>query len=90
MTVEVRLAEPADAEAICAVLRASITELLAHEHRNDPATLGPWLENKTVENALRWISADQEYGPEEAGPDGCEFLLVSYGPMDVQWEGGDR
>jgi len=61
MTVEVRLAEPADAEAICAVLRASITELLAHEHRNDPATLGPWLENKTVENALRWISADDRY-----------------------------
>lgn len=39
---------------------------------------------------LRWISADHEYGPEESGPDGCEFLLVSYGPMDVQWEGGDR
>jgi hypothetical protein len=39
---------------------------------------------------LRWISADQEYGPEESGPEGCEFLLVSYGPMDVQWEGGDR
>jgi hypothetical protein len=39
---------------------------------------------------LRWISADQEYGPEESGTEGCEFLLVSYGPMDVQWEGGDR
>jgi adenylate kinase family enzyme/GNAT superfamily N-acetyltransferase len=61
MTVKVRLAEAADAESICTVLRASITELLAPEHRNDAATLGAWLENKTVENALRWISADDRY-----------------------------
>jgi len=61
MSVTVRRAEPADAAEICAVLRASITELLASAHRNDPATLGAWLENKTVENALRWISADDRY-----------------------------
>lgn len=61
MTLAVRRAEPADAAEICAVLRASITELLTLEHRHDPATLGAWLENKTVENALRWIAADDRY-----------------------------
>jgi len=61
MTPAVRRAEPADAEAVCAVLRASITELLAPEHRNDAATLGAWLENKTVENALRWINGADRY-----------------------------
>ncbi|GEL21590.1 hypothetical protein PSU4_05440 [Pseudonocardia sulfidoxydans NBRC 16205] len=38
---------------------------------------------------LRWIEPYNEYGPEEAGPDGVEFLLISAGPIDVQWEGGD-
>lgn len=38
---------------------------------------------------LRWIEPYNEYGPEEAGPEGVEFLLVSAGPIDVQWEGGD-
>jgi adenylate kinase family enzyme/GNAT superfamily N-acetyltransferase len=61
MTFKIRRAEPSDAGAICAVLRASITELLAPEHRNDAATLGAWLENKTLENALRWISAEDRY-----------------------------
>jgi adenylate kinase family enzyme/ribosomal protein S18 acetylase RimI-like enzyme len=56
-----RRAQPEDAAAICAVLRASITELLAGEHRNDPQTLGAWLENKTLENALCWINADDRY-----------------------------
>ncbi len=34
---------------------------------------------------LRWVRADFEYGPEEAGPEGCDFLLVSQGPINVQW-----
>lgn len=57
MALAIRRAEPDDAAAICAVLRASITQLLAGEHRNDPATLGAWLENKTVENVRTWVSA---------------------------------
>jgi len=61
MTLVIRRAEPTDAAAICAVLRASITELLAGEHRNDHATLGAWLENKTVENVLTWVSAKDRY-----------------------------
>ena len=38
---------------------------------------------------VRWVRANTMYGPEEAGPEGCEFVLVSTGPIDVQWEGGD-
>jgi len=43
MTVTVRRAGPADAEAICAVLRASITELLASEHRMRCAGSAPMI-----------------------------------------------
>jgi adenylate kinase family enzyme/GNAT superfamily N-acetyltransferase len=85
MSVTVRRAEPADAEAICAVLRASIAELLAPEHRNDAATLGAWLENKTVENALRWISADDRYAAVATrGGAVCGFgLLKSTGEVGL-------
>jgi hypothetical protein len=38
---------------------------------------------------LRWVRAGVKYGPEEAGPEGCDFLLVSYGPINVEWEGGE-
>lgn len=35
---------------------------------------------------LRWVRAGTEYGPEEAGSEGCTFLLVSNGPIDIQWK----
>ena len=38
---------------------------------------------------VRWVRANHTYGPEESGPDGCEFILISMGPIDVQWESGD-
>ena len=38
---------------------------------------------------VRWVRANTMYGPEEAGPEGCEFVLVSPGPIDVQWESGE-
>ena len=85
MTLTVRRAEPADAAEVCAVLRASITELLTLEHRHDPATLGAWLENKTVENALRWINADDRYAvvATEAGTV-CGFgMLKSTGEIGL-------
>jgi adenylate kinase family enzyme/GNAT superfamily N-acetyltransferase len=85
MAVTVRRAEPADAEAICAVLRASITELLASEHRNDAATLGAWLENKTVDNALRWVSANDRHAVVAIDADSvCGFgMLKSTGEVGL-------
>lgn len=57
--MEVRRATPDDAEEICAALRASIAELCAADHNNDPIAMGQWLANKTPENVATWI-ADPE------------------------------
>jgi GNAT superfamily N-acetyltransferase len=37
-------------------LRSSITELCEPDHRNDPAILGAWLDNKTPENVTMWLN----------------------------------
>ena len=35
---------------------------------------------------IRWVRAGHVYGPEEAGPDGVTFFLVSLGgPLDLNW-----
>lgn len=55
MTIEVRNAELADAEAACTVLKRSIAELCAADHHNDPAILAGWLGNKTPDIVRSWI-----------------------------------
>jgi hypothetical protein len=52
----VRAATLADADNICTVLRASITELCAHDHNNDPERLATWLNNKTPDTIRGWIT----------------------------------
>jgi hypothetical protein len=54
--VKIREAQLADANAACDVLRRSITELCELDHRNDPALLTKWLENKTPRNVTQWIA----------------------------------
>jgi hypothetical protein len=54
--LKIRAATPADAAAACEVLRASISELCAADHHNDPEILGRWLANKTPENVTAWIA----------------------------------
>jgi GNAT superfamily N-acetyltransferase len=54
--MEIRRATPDDAEAACQVLRRSITELCAADHRGDAGTLAAWLANKTPENVHRWTT----------------------------------
>jgi GNAT superfamily N-acetyltransferase len=44
-----------DALAACVVLRRSITELCAADHRNDAAALSRWLRNKTSQNFVAWV-----------------------------------
>lgn len=53
--IAIRKAVPDDAGEICMVLRRSITELCAADHRDDPALLEPWLANKTPDNVRSWI-----------------------------------
>jgi GNAT superfamily N-acetyltransferase len=54
--VRIRDAKPDDAEAACAVLRASIIELCAADHNNDPVLLDRWLANKQPEIVAGWIA----------------------------------
>jgi hypothetical protein len=54
--MEIRDAVIEDARVACQMLRRSITELCAADHRNDPAILSRWLGNKTPENFVSWIA----------------------------------
>ena len=46
----IREARVTDAQQVCSVLRASITELCELDHRGDQKELDEWLANKTVQN----------------------------------------
>jgi GNAT superfamily N-acetyltransferase len=54
--MKIRDAVPEGAEAACQVLRRSIIELCAADHRHDPAILEAWLSNKTPECVGSWIT----------------------------------
>jgi GNAT superfamily N-acetyltransferase len=54
--VRIRDAKPGDAEAACAVLRASIIELCAADHNNDAILLERWLANKQPDIVAGWIA----------------------------------
>jgi GNAT superfamily N-acetyltransferase len=53
--MQIRDAIPEDAPAACVVLKRSIAELCAIDHRNDPSILARWLGNKTHENFCAWV-----------------------------------
>jgi GNAT superfamily N-acetyltransferase len=54
--MKIREAVPQDAATACAVIKRSIVELCAADHRNDPAILGRWLDNKTPGQVASWIA----------------------------------
>jgi hypothetical protein len=51
----IRAARADDADTVCNVLRRSIAEQCAADHRNDPAILDRWLANKTPATIATWI-----------------------------------
>jgi ribosomal protein S18 acetylase RimI-like enzyme len=57
----IRSAQPNDAPAAVHVMRRSIIELCVPDHRNDPATLELWLQNKTVDRFLAWLAHTDNY-----------------------------
>jgi GNAT superfamily N-acetyltransferase len=59
--IAVRQAEPRDVHAAADVLRRSITESCALDHRGDADTLGKWLANKTPQNFLSWLASDDNF-----------------------------
>ena len=73
----VREASVDDAARACEVLRRSIRELCAADHKNDEKAVAEWLENKTPENVRQWLEAPCTYGV-VAELDGtvCGFAMV--------------
>ena len=65
--MNIRRAKIEDAAEACLVIRRSITELGALDHRGDPRRLADWLSNKTVENVRRWISESRFFVAEQEG-----------------------
>jgi GNAT superfamily N-acetyltransferase len=60
--MEIRDATPEDADEVCEVLRRSIIELCAADHRDDPDLLAAWLSNKTPDTVAVWMRrADASY-----------------------------
>ncbi len=55
----IREAKITDAQQICDVLRRSIVELCALDHRGDQKELDEWLENKTVQNCETWLKSER-------------------------------
>jgi len=61
MEIHTRTASIADTEAICTVLRRSITECCAADHRGEPRLIDAWLRNKTAPNVTAWIASPGQF-----------------------------
>jgi len=55
----IRSAKLEDSESVVALLRRSIIELCASDHKSNPQALDSWLKNKTSEVYFDWITNDQ-------------------------------
>ena len=58
MNAHIRTPSLDDANAICQVIRRSITECCAADHKDDPELLAAWLQNKTTDNVGRWLQTE--------------------------------
>jgi N-acetylglutamate synthase-like GNAT family acetyltransferase len=61
MGIEIRQAVSSDAPAACELLRRSIAEGCAADHRGNPDVLDAWLGNKTPQNVAIWLSTPSNY-----------------------------
>lgn len=61
MSLEIRIAVSTDAFEACSVLRRSITECCALDHRNEPAILDAWLGNKTPQMVASWFASPTNF-----------------------------
>lgn len=57
MSFTIRPAIAQDADAVCGVLRRSISECCEPDHRGDPAILAAWLGNKTPQTVASWFES---------------------------------
>ena len=57
MGIEIRKAVPLDGAAACALLRRSIEQGCALDHRGHPEILDNWLANKNADNVAAWFAS---------------------------------
>jgi GNAT superfamily N-acetyltransferase len=58
MAIRIRRAREADAESAINTIHRSITELCVADHQYIQERLEGWLDNKTVENWVKWVARD--------------------------------
>lgn len=61
MGFDIRVAVAGDAPPLCNLLRRSIAEGCAPDHRDQPGVLDNWLSNKTPDKVATWIGASDKY-----------------------------
>lgn len=61
MGMEIRLAGPEDAAAVCAVVRRSILECCEADHHGQPEMLEAWLRNKTPDQVANWFTVPSNH-----------------------------
>ena len=61
MGFALRVAVAGDEQSVCELLRRSIAEGCAADHRDHPGVLDNWLSNKTPANVRTWIGASGNY-----------------------------
>jgi GNAT superfamily N-acetyltransferase len=57
----VRVAQEADAEGVCEVLKRSVREVCVQDHRFDQALLESWCGNKTPDKVRSWIRDSENF-----------------------------
>lgn len=82
MSCNIRCALPEDADAACRVLRRSIEECCAEDHRRDPKILTAWLANKTPENVRSWFGSTG-YSVVAENPDGIVGVAMLSGKGSI-------
>jgi GNAT superfamily N-acetyltransferase len=95
--MQVRPAQIADADEAVDVVRRSIQDLCALDHKGDPATLSLWLANKTTDNMRRWIGTntvlvavdgERIAGVASVRADG--HVLLNYVAPEARFKGASR
>jgi GNAT superfamily N-acetyltransferase len=83
MHFDIRPATPADAAAACAVLRRTIAESCARDHRDDPDILEAWLGNKHPPMVGTWFGSATNFSlvVEQAGVVVGISLLTAAGKL---------
>jgi GNAT superfamily N-acetyltransferase len=61
MGFALRVAVAGDEQSVCELLRRSIAEGCAPDHRDHPAVLDNWLSNKTPQNVRNWLGSPSNY-----------------------------